>query len=140
MELKQAFKRMMAEQKILSLATSVDNIPNVRIVNFIYNPDKIGVVYFSTFKGNQKEKEFLINNQVAFTTIPSSGNEHVRAGNATIQKSELSIYELQDAFARKIADYKETIQQVGEHLVVYEIHFSEVSVTIDITHSGIITL
>ncbi len=140
MELTQAFKKMMAEQKTLSLATSVDNIPNVRIVNFIYNADKKGVVYFSTFKGNQKEKEFSINNQVAFTTIPSSGNEHVRAGNAIVQKSDLSIYDLQDVFTRKIADYKETIQHVGENLVVYEIHFSEVSVTIDMTHSGIITL
>ncbi len=140
MELTQAFKKMMAEQKTLSLATSVDNIPNVRIVNFIYNTEKKGMVYFSTFKGNQKEKEFSINNQVAFTTIPSTGNEHVRVGNAIVQKSDLSIYDLQDVFTRKIADYKETIQQVGKNLVVYEIHFSEVSVTIDMANSGIITL
>ncbi len=140
MELTQAFEKIMAEQKTLSLATSVDNIPNVRIVNFIYNADKKGVIYFSTFKGNQKEKEFSINNQVAFTTIPSSGNKHVRAGNATIQKSNLSIYDLQDVFTKKVADYKETIQQAGQYLVVYEIHFSEVSVTIDIKHSGVITL
>ncbi len=140
MELTQAFKKIMAEQKELALATSVDNIPNVRIVNFIHKPDKKGVVYFSTFKGNQKEIEFLKNSQVAFTTIPSSGTEHVRAGKATVQKSELGIYDLQDMFIKKIVDYKEIIQQAGENLIVYEIHFTEALVTIDITKSGVVTL
>ncbi len=111
-------KKIMTEQKEITLATSVDNIPNVRIVNFIQNPDEKGVVYFSTFKGNQKEKEFVKNNRVAFTTIPSSGTEHARACNITIEKSALGIYDLKDMFIEKITDYKEIIQQAGENLIV----------------------
>ncbi len=140
MELAQAYEKIMTEQKQLALATSVNNIPNVRIVNFFNASDKKGVVYFATFKGNQKEKEFSLNNHVAFTTIPSSGNQHVRAGNATVQKSDLKIYDLQDVFIKKISDYEAIIQEAGEYLVVYEIHFCEVSVTIDVDHSGVITL
>ncbi len=65
----QEFNRIMLSQKELALATSVDNIPNVRIVNFYYNISKKGVVYFSTFSGNPKIEEFAKNNIVAFTTI-----------------------------------------------------------------------
>lgn len=47
MNFSQEFNRIMLSQKELALATSVDNIPNVRIVNFYYNISKKGVVYFS---------------------------------------------------------------------------------------------
>lgn len=138
MDLMQAFEKIMTEQKEIALATSTDNIPNVRIVNFIRNAEKRGVLYFSTFKGNQKEKEFARNNQVAFTTIPHSGSEHVRAGNATVKTSGSNIYDLKEAFEKKIPDYAEIIQQAGDQLVVYEIHFSGVCVTIDFNQSGTI--
>jgi general stress protein 26 len=35
-------------------------------------------LFFATFEDNDKVKEFEKNNKVAFTTIPKSGNEHVR--------------------------------------------------------------
>jgi len=42
-------------------STSVDNIPNVRVVNFYYNPQNKGVVYFSSFRGHPKTLEFTQN-------------------------------------------------------------------------------
>ena len=68
----------MAEQTEIALATSVDNIPNVRIVNFYFDPAE-NILYFSSFEGNDKIKEMNSNPYVAFTTIPHSGNEHVKA-------------------------------------------------------------
>lgn len=37
MDVKKEFLKIMSEQKEIALATSVNNIPNVRIVNFIYD-------------------------------------------------------------------------------------------------------
>lgn len=140
MSFSQEFNRIMVSQKELALATSVDNIPNVRIVNFYYNISKKGVVYFSTFSDNSKVEEVAKNDVVAFTTIPHTGNEHVRVNNATIEKSHLTIFDLKDEFIKKISDYEITINEVGEHLSLYEIHFNQAMVTLDYTQSDIITL
>ena len=134
------FNRLMLSQEELALATSIDNIPNVRIINFYYNISKKGVIYFSTFSDNLKVKEFEKNNIVAFTTIPSSGTEHVRADKAIIQKSNLTIFDLKDEFIKKIPDYEMTINEVGNQLSLYEIHFKEATVTLDYTESTTIAL
>ncbi|ENK1243824.1 pyridoxamine 5'-phosphate oxidase family protein [Clostridium botulinum] len=140
MNFSQEFNRIMLSQKELALATSVDNIPNVRIINFYYNIPRKGVVYFSTFSDNLKVEEFAKNNAVAFTTIPHVGNEHVRVNNATIQKSHLTIFDLKDGFIKKIPDYEITINEVGNQLSLYEILFNKATVTLDYNQSSTITL
>ncbi|HCQ91117.1 MAG TPA: pyridoxamine 5-phosphate oxidase [Clostridium sp.] len=140
MDFLQEFNRIMTEQCEIALATCVDNIPNVRIVNFYYDTKKKGIVYFSTFKDNQKVEEFSKNNIVAFTTVPHKENEHVRVTKAIIQKSNLTIYDLKDGFAKKIPDYEVTIEQAGSQLALYEICFKEAVVTLDLTHSSNIIL
>lgn len=140
MDFSQVFNRIMVSQKELALATSVDNVPNVRIINFYYTTSKKGVVYFSTFSDNLKVEEFLKNNMVAFTTIPHTGNEHVRVNNAMIKKSDLTIFDLKEEFIKKIPDYEITINEFGEHLSLYEIHFKEAMVTLDYAQSDTITL
>ncbi len=135
-----AFKKIMEEQSTLALATSVNNIPNVRIINFYYDPDKSGIAYFSTFKGNTKEEEFTKNSCISFTTIPASGNEHVRVTGAQVRKSEFTIYDLADAFIKKIPDYETIIEQAGSRLVLYEIQFKTAGVTLDVNSSGTIEL
>ena len=51
------FQKMMAEQTDIALATvGADGIPNVRIVNYYFNPEN-NVIYFATFKNNDKVKE-----------------------------------------------------------------------------------
>ena len=77
MDIKVEFLRIMAEQTEIALATSVNNGPNVRIVNFYFEPAE-NILYFSSFKGNDKVKEINENPIVAFTTIPHGGNEHVK--------------------------------------------------------------
>ena len=69
MDIKAEFLRIMAEQTEIALATSVNNVPNVRIVNFYFEPAE-NILYFSSFKGNDKVKEINENPNVAFTTIP----------------------------------------------------------------------
>ncbi|MCP4138629.1 MAG: pyridoxamine 5'-phosphate oxidase family protein [bacterium] len=136
MDFLQEFNRIMTDQGEIALATSVNDTPNVRIVNFYYNTQKKGILYFSTFRNNPKTKEFSQNNRVAFTTVPIGNNEQVRVNTATVQKSVFTIYDFKDAFSKKIPDYEMTIEQVGKQLDLYEIHFENASVTLDMTQSG----
>lgn len=140
MDYLKAFQKIMEEQNMIALATSVDNVPNVRIVNFCYDSNRKGVLYFTTFKGNPKEKEFARNTSVSFTTVPSSGSEHVRVSKANVQRSDTTVYDLKDVFKTKVPDYEEVLEMAGDQLVVYEIHFQDASVTLDIDQSGSVTL
>ena len=120
----------MAEQTEIALATSVDNIPNVRIVNFYFDPAE-NILYFSSFEGNDKIKEMNSNPYVAFTTIPHSGNEHVKA-KGMVKKSSKTIFDVAEQFIAKIPGYKDTIEYGGESLILFEVKFETVIVTKDL--------
>lgn len=124
MTLTEAFKKIMSEQTEIALATSVEKIPNVRIVNFFYDEDK-KCLFFSTFKGNEKITEFQANPSVAFTTIPTLDTNHVRVHYAKVKTSDLTVYEVADQWIQKIPSYKDNIEQAGSMLALYEIHFTQ---------------
>ena len=130
MNIKTEFLKIMAEQTEIALATSVDNIPNVRIVNFYFEPAE-NILYFSSFKGNDKIKEINSNPYVAFTTIPHSGNEHVKA-KGMVKKSSKTIFDVAERFIAKIPGYKDTIEYGGESLILFEVRFETVIVTKDL--------
>lgn len=125
------YEKIMLEQNEIALATSVGNIPNVRIVNFYYDKSKRGILYFSSFIDNQKIKEFIENPIVSFTTIPKDSTKHIRVQNGKVQKSKLTIFDLKDEFSKKIPEYSEIIEQAGSQLDLFEIHFSEATVIMD---------
>lgn len=125
------FEKIILEQNEIALATAVNNIPNVRIVNFYYDERKKGILYFSSFRNNEKIKEFNINPEVSFTTIPKDSTKHIRVQNGRVQKSSLTIFDLKDEFSKKIPEYSEMIEQVGTQLDLFEIHFSEATVIMD---------
>ena len=120
----------MAEQTEIALATSVDNISNVRIVNFYFDPAE-NILYFSSFEGNDKIKEMNSNPYVAFTTIPHSGNEHVKA-KGMVKKSSKTIFDVAEQFIAKIPGYKDTIEYAGESLILFEVRFDTAIVTKDL--------
>ena len=130
MNIKTEFLKIMAEQTEIALATSVDNIPNVRIVNFYFEPAE-NILYFSSFEGNDKIKEMNSNPYVAFTTIPHSGNEHVKA-KGMVKKSSKTIFDVAEQFIAKIPGYKDTIEYAGESLILFEVKFEIVIVTKDL--------
>ena len=130
MNIKTEFLKIMAEQTEIALATSVDNIPNVRIVNFYFEPAE-NILYFSSFEGNDKIKEINSNPYVAFTTIPHSGNEHVKA-KGMAKKSSKTIFDVAEQFIAKIPGYKDTIEYGGESLILFEVRFDTAIVTKDL--------
>lgn len=136
MNVSEVFKRIMKDQSEIAVATCSGDCPNVRVVNFFYDETNEGIVYFSSFGDNEKIVEFEKNNRVAFTSIPHKGNEHVRVKDGKVQKSNYTVYDMKEGFIKKIPDYEMTIEQVGEYLVLFEIHFIEVEVTLDFEQSG----
>ncbi len=69
---------------------------------------------------------------MAFTTIPHSGNEHVKA-KGIVQKSSKTIFDVADQFIAKVPNYKNTIEYAGESLVLFEIKFDTAVVTKDLS-------
>ncbi|AWW26500.1 pyridoxamine 5'-phosphate oxidase family protein [Acetobacterium carbinolicum] len=140
MDFVKEYDRIMAEQVEIALATCIDGAPNVRIVNFCCQDDSKGIIYFSTFGDNQKVGELVKNTSIAFTTIPHEGNAHVRVKHGRVKKSSRTLYDLSAEFIKKVPDYAITIEQVGEHLVLYKIEFHEADTTVDLENIGHILL
>ena len=129
----------MDTQTEIALATiGTDGTPNVRIVNYYFNTEN-NVLYFTTFKDNEKVKEMEQNRNVAFTTIPKKGNEHIKARGIAL-RSEKTVFDLEDCFCDKIPGYKNTIDFAGDSLILYEIHFKTATVTLDLSDIQTITL
>jgi uncharacterized pyridoxamine 5'-phosphate oxidase family protein len=136
MELLNDYLRIVDRDAELALATCAGGEPNVRIVNFVRDTDKTGVLYFATFPGNPKVAEFERNDRVAFTTIPKEGTEHARSQGALVVKSSLSMTDLAAAFVAKIPGYAEMIDQAGDALLLYELRCDRVSVILDPARFG----
>ena len=133
MNMRDEFERMMREQREIALATTTDGLPHVRIVNFYYAPEEHRI-YFATFKDNEKVVELAANPNIAFTTVPhNDSTEHIRASGRAV-KSAHTVYDLAPLFAAKIPRYQETIDAVGDDLILYEIAFDMAVVTVDIEH------
>ena len=131
MNTKQEFLSIMAQQPQIALATIIDQVPNVRILNFYYDPKK-QILYFATMKGEDKIKEMSLNPHVAFTTIPHSGYRHVKA-RGIVRQSQQSIFDLADCLIAKIPSYQESIEIAAPDLVLYEVSFDSAIVAKDLT-------
>ena len=125
MDEKKEFEKIMAEATKIALASSVDNVPNVRILNFIYLKNE-KILYFQSKQGDQKEREFKENNIVSFTTIPENGLAYVRVIGAIVNKSKKTIFDVKETFIKKMSFYKEFIEQNSDTMDLYEIHFSKI--------------
>ena len=110
----------------IALATSVDNLPDVRVVNFCFDFECPGVLYFASDRTNRKVGQFKKNNAVSFTTIPKDGGiPHVRSIRAAVQKSGRTMTEMAPLFVAAIPGYDEAIAAIGDALEVFEIHIKE---------------
>jgi uncharacterized pyridoxamine 5'-phosphate oxidase family protein len=138
MDYKNEFYHTLSKTNEIALATAVAGIPNVRIVNFCYDASKPGILYFTTDRKNQKVIEFVQNNNVAFTTVPSNGSSvpHVRSNHAVVHKSRYNIDEIKDLFIQKVPGYDEMLSAIGDTLDVFEIHIKDAFVIVDYETAG----
>ena len=129
MNIKKEFENIMKEQEEIALATSTNDIPNVRIVSFFYS-EETKTLFFSSFKDSQKVSEFSSNSNVSFTTIPKTENKYVR-GKGKIKKSNKTVYDVKEIFVAKKPEIEFVIDNFGDVLLLFEIPLSEVTVTLE---------
>ena len=134
MDGKKEFERIIGEVDTIALASSVDDIPNVRYVNFIYAIDE-KKFYFQSGNDSQKVKEFEKNVNVAFITLETANGAHMRVHHATVKKSEKTIFDVQAMFIEKMPFYKHLIEEYGNTMNLYEVHFSTAIVHPDVNSS-----
>lgn len=134
----QEYTRILENSNRLALATAVDQVPNVRIVNFAYDEARPGVLYFTSDRENRKVSELAHNNRIALTTVPPEGSAHVRSRQAAVWKSKLSIDEIKELFIAQVPGYGEALEAIGESLDVFEIHMEEAVVVTGFEEPGIL--
>jgi hypothetical protein len=77
-ENKKIFLQIMNDNSDIAIATSIDNIPNIRYVSFYYS-EKENKVYFMTFKNSLKTVDFSKNSNITFSTVPKNDYNYVKA-------------------------------------------------------------
>ena len=115
----QYFKALLAEQTEMALATSVKDIPNVRIVNFYYD-EETKKLFFISFKNSHKIQELAINNRIALTTVPKGDGRYVRI-QGRVKESQLSIEDIRSV--QKYPYYQDIIEQHTDSLQLFEVSF-----------------
>ena len=125
----QYFKALLAEQTEMALATSVKDIPNVRIVNFYYD-EETKKLFFISFKNSHKIQELAINNRIALTTVPKGDGRYIRI-QGRVKESQLSIENIRSVFVQKYPYYQDIIEQHSNSLQLFEVSFSDAFLVLD---------
>lgn len=141
MDLQTALQEILRQTNNMALATSVENKPNVRVVTFAYDEAHPGVVYFTSFKGNQKTIEFEQNPHVTFQPLPEVPNPvaQIRV-QGLVQKSPRGLAEVAPLIIQKTPDFAEVVQQAGPMLEAYEIVFTQAAITVGMEDAQIVTV
>jgi len=130
---KKAFYEILDKTSEIALATSVGNMPNVRIVSICYDVKYPGVIYFQTNNmSSKKVSDIAQNNNISFTTAPIGKTiANIRSNNATVHRSNCTFDELKHLFVAKVPEYEDAYNQYGHTMTVFEIHVKEAIVVVD---------
>lgn len=131
MKMLENFKNVINDQDTIALATSYGDKSKVRIVNYVCDDNELGKIYFSTFKDCQKVNDFVLNENVSFTTIPNHNPVFIKVEDCKVKKSKIRINSIADKFIKKIPEYKEIIEYASESIIVFELHFKKALVTMN---------
>lgn len=139
MELRKHFEKTMLESVNMALATSVNDQPNVRVVTFAYDPQKTGRVFFTTFKGNQKIKEFQQNPKTACMPLPASPEADVQVRIfGEVKKSDICLDEVIELIEKKDQGGADTLKGSGEMLEIYEVQFTQAYLTVGMNDAQVL--
>jgi len=133
MDYEKALYEILDKTTEIALATSVNNMPSVRIVSICYDSNRSGVLYFQTNNiKSKKVSDIQQNSNVSFTTSPIGKTiANVRSNNATVRRSVYTFDELKDLFIAKAPEYEAAYNKYGHTMTVFEIHIKEAIVVID---------
>lgn len=112
----------------VAYATSLDNVPNLRIVNFVWDETTPNVLYFASVRDSRGVQEFLASDRIAFSTVPETGNAHVASNRATGQASQRTLAQMQPQFLAQVPDFAHVLELIGPKLALYEIRITSAEV------------
>ncbi|ATO43907.1 hypothetical protein MK904_04640 [Loigolactobacillus coryniformis] len=112
----------------VAYATSLDNVPNLRIVNFVWDETTPNVLYFASVRDSRGVQEFLASDRIAFSTVPETGNAHVASNQATGQASQRTLAQMQPQFLAQVPDFAHVLELIGPKLALYEIRITSAEV------------
>ncbi len=137
MTTKKVFEEVMLKSDTIALATSVDNKPNVRVISYIFDSNK---VYFTSFKGRPKNSEIEVNDVVAFTTAVVGEGSCVRVANATCKISETPLQDMRAKFVSRHPGFEIGFEKAIDMMELYEISFDKALVTLGFGQNELIEL
>ncbi len=112
----------------VAYATSLQDVPNLRIVNFVWDETTPGILYFASVRDSQGVQEFLASKRIAFSTVPETGNAHVASNHATGQKSQRTLAQMQAQFLAQVPGFDHVLDLIGAKLALYEIQMTSAEV------------
>lgn len=133
-EMRLAMIRILENAKLLTVATSVSDSPNVWFKSFIYDYNENGennnVIYIAVMRNHRMLAEFSHNPAVAAVTLPVISVESVRMKNAAVVKSRFTAADMKTAFLKKYPLYVAERPNYDSY-DIYEIHFDDALVTME---------
>ncbi len=127
MEDKEILDYILNKSHTISVATSVNNTPNVRLVSFIFDENKI---YFTSFKGRPKNDEFDTNSKVAFTTENVEDGKCVRVSNAICKRANVTLESMKDKFINRHPGFEIAFEKAIDKMDLFEITFEKADVIV----------
>ncbi len=137
MNTREVFENVMLKSDNIALATAVDNQPNVRIISYIFDNNK---VYFTSFKGRPKNSEIEANEVVAFTTEPVGEGQCVRVTGGVCKVSETKLQDMREKFVARHPGFEIGFEKAIDMMELYEISFDKAMVTLGFGKNEIIEL
>ena len=114
---KEAFEETLANAPFIALASSVDNQPNVRLVDTYYDKEK-GMLLFPTSRKTPKVSEFDQTGAI------------IRVQKAQVKETDITLDEIKDALIAKRAGFEHLLGMLSQEPVVYQICFDEALFTV----------
>ena len=121
---KEQFQEALAAAPFIALASSANNVPNVRLIDTYYDKEK-NLLLFPTSRKTPKVAEFAENPHVAFTTAPSKDGAVIRVQNAEVKETTITLDEIKDALIAKRAPFEHLLGMLSQEPVVYQICLDE---------------
>jgi Uncharacterized stress protein (general stress protein 26) len=140
MELREVYEKMMTNITNIALATSVDGVPNVRIICFGYESSTPNKLYFTTYPGKPKVEEFAKNSKVSFILLPEAKEYAEVRGLGTVKPTEKPLEEIGGLIAKKFPPFEQMLASAKDIMLAYEIEFSEVKITEGLTEPKTLVL
>jgi len=133
MDYKKTFYDILEKTTEIALATSVDNMPRVRIVSICHDESRPGVIYFQTNNlKSKKVSDIAQNNNIAFTTTPIGKTiANIRSNESMVYKSKYTFGELKSLFVAEVPEYEEIYNKYADSMTVFEIHVNKAIVVAD---------